>query len=519
MTDPFEHTLGSALEELRRSQRNRALGELVESAAWWLDVQSGTTPSASSWRLATTDLNITEARLTEAPYLAAIGYLSAIQVVPMSDAIGSAATRVLRRAAHTIERRGFADDPLILGGLVLLARVLGRDVAPLRDEVEKVLATDPGTATAALLTLIEPSIAAHRRPFGTCDVIDAAIAVVVDSANTAVASTLFPSLDAEELRAGIMAAACSGELNPASELERAFAAIALGLTVANAVRTPQLAQSVEKASEVDVAIIVALREEFRHLHASIPGAIPIELGGHQYYRSNIGDYSIVAAFVGDMGPVAAALASSRLIETWKPRNVVLLGIAGGVSKDVALGDVVVGTQVDSYLDAGKAVDDEHAFALLPSGAAFRADRQLVSRVRNLEFTRTDLFNEWQKRCGDRRDKDPALAKLADLPQHTQLHDGTIASGPIVGASDKFRDWLLRRERGYKAVEMEGGAVMWAAEQAWAPPRTLVVRGISDRADPGKAALDDVGKGAVRGWAMQNAIAFVRALLDARVLVK
>jgi hypothetical protein len=67
--------------------------------------------------------------------------------------------------------------------------------------------------------------------------------------------------------------------------------------------------------------------------------------------------------------------------------------------------------------------------------------------------------------------------------------------------------------------MEGGAVMWAAEQAWDPPRTLVVRGISDRADPGKAALDDVGKGAVRGWAMQNAIAFVWALLDARVLVK
>jgi hypothetical protein len=47
--------------------------------------------------------------------------------------------------------------------------------------------------------------------------------------------------------------------------------------------------------------------------------------------------------------------------------------------------------------------------------------------------------------------------------------------------------------------------------------TLVLRGISDLADDRKAALDDIGSGALRALAMSNATSFLWALLESGVL--
>jgi nucleoside phosphorylase len=325
-----------------------------------------------------------------------------------------------------------------------------------------------------------------------------------------------------------MSAACVSPIHPSNDLERAFAIVGLERAISSSTQRdpsssarPGIARDAP-SEEVDVAIIVALREEFRHLYPWLNRPTPVEIEGHQYYRSTIeGDagYSVVSCFVGDMGPVPAAIATSRLIDKWRPKWVVLLGVGGAVSKDVALGDIVVATQVDSYLDAGKAVDDDHAFTLQPSGAVFRAHRQLVSRVRNFEFTRADRFAAWQSGCRARYEQSEALVASNIRSSEVQLHDGTIASGPLVGASVAFRTWLARRERGYKAIEMEGGAAHWAAEQSWSQPRTLVVRGMSDRADPNKSLTDETGRGAVRTWAMQNAIAFVWKLFEAGLLDK
>lgn len=521
IVDPVAHTLSSVLDGLRgRGRRERAVGELLGNVAWWLDTQLGTSIDASAWALAGNEMTLEIARLAEAPYLAAVGYLVDLGVLAVVPAMSEAATRIARRASHTLERTGFADDPVVLGGLWLLHRRIGADARMLRDEAVRVVASAEVTpAVAVLLSSIDPTLAESCRPFVVRDALDLSIAVA--AANNGGRSRLFPTVDVDDGRAKLMAAACSGGLAPTVELDRAFAAIALARAIEFSTARPlHTRENVGDDGPMDLAVIVALKEEFRHLHPWLTNATPIELGGHQYYRARVGTgvgYSLVTAFVGDMGPVPAAVASSRLIERWRPRCIVLLGVAGSVTKEVTLGDVVVASQVDSYLDAGKAIDDEDAFALLPSGAVFRGARQLVSRVRNLEFAQRDMFAEWQQLCRTRYEQDRVLSGIEPLTRSVQVHDGAIASGPIVGASDAFRAWLLGRDRAYKAIEMEGGGVLWAAEQAWDPPRTLVVRGISDNADPQKSRLDATGRGAIRSWAMHNAIAFVWSLLDARLL--
>jgi nucleoside phosphorylase len=516
-------TLRSVLDSLRGGiRRDRAAGELLANASWWLDCTVGTAVTASSWAFDDDDAALINGRLTEAPYLAAIGFLVAIDIIPVSESLATGCAKVMQRAARTVERTGYADDPLVLAGLWLLAKKIDHAAEPkLRKAAQLVAAADDlSPVIAAILSLIDETVSLKIRPFVTHDAVELAVAICVAAANPAICARLFPQVALDEAGSKLMAAACSGAATPADGLETSITAIALSRAIGAASGGKPVARAY-RGETVDVAFVVALREEFRHLHPSLQECTAIEIGDRQYYRGRIGRdgaHSAVATFIGDMGPVPAATVSSLLIEKWKPRHVVLVGIAGGVNKDVHLGDVVVATQVDSYLDSGKAVDSEGAFELLPSGAVFRADRKLVSLVRNLEFTQPNVFQEWQRKCRRAYESDQGLTASGPLAREPQLHDGLIASGPVVGASDAFRRWLLRRDRSYKAIEMEGAGVLWAAEQAWQPPRTLVVRGISDRADPNKAELDDGGRGAIRAWAMQNAVGFVWALLDAGMLV-
>lgn len=208
--------------------------------------------------------------------------------------------------------------------------------------------------------------------------------------------------------------------------------------------------------------------------------------------------------------------ASALLRQYRPRLLVVLGIAGALKDDIDLGDVVVATEVDAYLDAGKATG-EGQYELRPGGTSFRAEARLVNLVSNLEFQHAQVHQRWQSECETRAGTVPAL-QHAKVPVAPKLHNGKIASGPFVAASTPFRDWLLRRERHYEAVEMEAAGAHWAAERSPEPrPALLILRGISDDASPNKANLDKTGKGAIRRHAMHNAIDLLLALIDEGLL--
>lgn len=177
--DPVAHTLSSVLDRLRRRGRHeRTVGELLGNAAWWLDARSGTSVNTSPWALAEDEMTLETERLTEAPYLAAVGYLLDLGVIDVVPALSAAATKVARRAPHTPERTGLADDPVVLGGLWLLRQGIGLDVRVLRDEATNVVTSPNATsAVAVLLTWIDPTLAESCRPFAIKDATDLAVAV------------------------------------------------------------------------------------------------------------------------------------------------------------------------------------------------------------------------------------------------------------------------------------------------------------------------------------------------------
>jgi nucleoside phosphorylase len=288
------------------------------------------------------------------------------------------------------------------------------------------------------------------------------------------------------------------------------------------------------ASSIDVGIVIALKEEFAEFYNEIKTQCkPLrdEESGRYYYQfeyTNVDlnqHYQCLATFVGEMGAVKAGLLTQRLISQWRPRTLVMLGIAAALSKDVHIGDVVIASQVDAYMENSKAIPatgrNRYVFAF--SGEVYRSSSDLLHAVRNFEFVHGNLFQDWRVHCGRElqqlvpKESLEQLIASKRLRDQVQMVDGHLASGPTVGAAPAFKDWLKTRDRKYLALEMEAAGLMAAVYEQADPKRTLVLRAISDDGDERKEDLDKMGEGAFRRYAMHNAIRLLWRFFAAGIL--
>lgn len=290
--------------------------------------------------------------------------------------------------------------------------------------------------------------------------------------------------------------------------------------------------------KMDIGIIIALKQEFEEFHRQMETLLTIEQDretkGSYYLFTYPNDnsqtsYKCVAAFAGKMGARAAGSLTERLIRKWNPLTIVNLGIAGGI-KDVKLGDVVVATQVDSYIDRSKAVERKGGgrskakteFDLFFGGEVYRPSSDLIQLAYNFQFTNTSLYKHWQGKCSTflhERFNDEEyneLLNLGLLKKEINSTEGDIASGPIVSSSTAFIKKLLSRNRNFLCVEMEAGGIAAAVYEQVDPKKALVLRGISDYANEYKKKLDENYEDRLRTYAMHNALQLLLVYLEAGI---
>ena len=285
---------------------------------------------------------------------------------------------------------------------------------------------------------------------------------------------------------------------------------------------------------VDIGIVIALHEEFRELFRDIEHdtkpIIEPALGQYYYlFERATGrgrPFKGVATSIGQMGPTKAAAVTERLLARFNPKTIAMVGIAAGIHSDVKLGDVAVARQVDEYLSSAKAgpATTGAGFDFQLGGEVYRGSEDLVNAASNLEFAFKPDFGKWQAQCwrtllelvGEPKATELVTSDLARREPHIEpVH---LASGPVVGAAEAFSEWLHQKgNRNYKALDMESGGVMASATSRSEGMRTLILRGISDYGDERKKKLEAVGKGALRTWAMRNALQLLWTLLEAGVL--
>lgn len=212
-----------------------------------------------------------------------------------------------------------------------------------------------------------------------------------------------------------------------------------------------------------VVVLTALPVEYDAVRAHL-GNDAYELVHEDGTRVELGrladtEWTLAVAELGE-GALNASALTMRIVGWLRPEALLFVGVAGALKDDVEIGDVVVGTKV--YAVQGGKVTPE-GFQARPE--VWHGSHRLSQAARS------------------------ALRGLDGVRGHLK----PIACGDVVLADSRsaFAEFIKRNYNDANAIEMEGSGAAHAAHLS-GQLDALVIRGISDRANPGKSEADAGG---------------------------
>ena len=214
-----------------------------------------------------------------------------------------------------------------------------------------------------------------------------------------------------------------------------------------------------------------------------------------YYRSaeTKNGLHIFAAKADEMGMTAAATLTTKLTMHFKPKYVIMPGIAAGTLNDganradgVYYGDVLLADMVWNYSN-GKYVPKEEA-SIVFGEIGFKPRPTVVTLDQ-------DLVPYFEK-------------AMHSVRNETYVHIGAIASGSAVVANKSIIDQQVRGQfETTKALDMESYGLAYAASHATQPrPKAIIAKSVCDFADDRKS--DKYQK-----FAAFTSCEFVKLLID------
>ena len=182
------------------------------------------------------------------------------------------------------------------------------------------------------------------------------------------------------------------------------------------------------------------------------------------------EYSLVHAKISEMGMTAAAATAMKVIYTFRPRYIIMVGIAAGVVKseveEQMYGDVIVPDVVWNY-SAGKFVSPDKAsivygdIGFLPRSTTEAIPEEIIPYLRK-------------------------AVNSQDNPCHAYI--GPMACGSTVVASKELLEKQVYSQYQHTAgLDMESYAVVYAANHSSDPkPIPIIVKSVCDFADSRKS---------------------------------
>ena len=174
----------------------------------------------------------------------------------------------------------------------------------------------------------------------------------------------------------------------------------------------------------------------------------VEYAGNLYHKAKYKDLDIVLSY-SKIGKVNAALTASMMIEHFGCEMLLFTGVAGAVTPELKIGDLVAATQLCQHdLDI---TDFGHPHGYVPKGKIYvESSRELLH-----------------------------IAKAVANDKGINLNRGIIATGDQFIADSKRKEWIARTFNA-DAIEMEGAAVAVVCDALDIP--FFVLRAICDAAD-------------------------------------
>ncbi|QKO30406.1 5'-methylthioadenosine/adenosylhomocysteine nucleosidase [Caproicibacterium lactatifermentans] len=199
-----------------------------------------------------------------------------------------------------------------------------------------------------------------------------------------------------------------------------------------------------------IGIIGAMQVEVEQLLAQMKETNKRTVSGVCYHQGLMAGVPCVVAQCG-IGKVAAAVCAQTMLLLYKPQVVLCEGVAGGIGKDIRIGDVVIAAALVQHDMDTSAVGDPVGF---------------ISGLNQIQMKTSEPVSN-------------VLVDCANKVYHGGVHRGVIATGDQFIA-DKERLCTLAKQFNAVACEMEGGAIAQVCCMAKVP--FGVLRSISDNAD-------------------------------------
>lgn len=277
-------------------------------------------------------------------------------------------------------------------------------------------------------------------------------------------------------------------------------------------KAPMTETSISEARAVTIVALIALPEEYDVFCTVFPyrsdrsteRMICVE---HDSSNSSVRLISVLAE---QMGAQSASESAEHAISELQPDLVVVIGIAGGVSSDLQIGDVCVSNQIFDVLHNNKVATKAGANLDISFAPEFyHVNADLVSAFTFLKShpLLKPCYAQWREDC-----RSAANGKGVEEGSVREpiVHIAPIACGPV-SATSTFNAKLRSLHRKVAAIETESGGIFRRIEKSGIPG--VAVRGISDMADDKKAALEDKTGGKARELAMRNASALLKVQLQ------
>ncbi len=199
-----------------------------------------------------------------------------------------------------------------------------------------------------------------------------------------------------------------------------------------------------------IGIMCAMREELEPILKEVSIKEEIEYAKNRYYLASFNGLDIVLVY-SKIGKVNAAMSATILIEKFNIDILLFSGVAGGIDKDLKIGDLVIATKTTQH-DVDLTVFG-YEYGFIPEGKVFYD-------------------------CSDRLN---SIAKRVATKMNIKLKEGIIATGDQFIHSKDKKEWIKKTFNAV-AIEMEGGAVGSVCYQEGV--EFFMLRAISDTAEDG-----------------------------------
>lgn len=221
--------------------------------------------------------------------------------------------------------------------------------------------------------------------------------------------------------------------------------------------------------EIITGILVPMQQEIElilhHMHVENI----VETGSRKFYVGTIQGKKCIVS-LSRIGKVASSVTAAVMIERFHIDRLIVTGVAGGLTDEVKIGDIVVATSSVQHDMDCRPLFPQFEIPLLDI-AVFACDATMVEDA----YTSCSVFIE--KELHDFVSKEELTALHIEQPR---IHKGLLVSGDqFIGTMPQYEK--IRTELPDAIfVEMEGAAVAQVCYEYAVP--LVVVRSISDKAN-------------------------------------